>query len=366
MAYELVINRVMALCALEVASKQKDEQLKGKALVKLFHAQMEDIFKHRLAPMYSELEKKLKAYDLKRQGENERVAELEVDIFKEGADSDEYGSPVPAGSNSRPTERLVGRFQSRRFHFKTKSLKWDLRVRPSVTACAVERLDGIAKLWFAFEGVPADPASAQRPSGNEAVEFMNATNEMAAVALPLLRTAYAASLDAVTDRAASTIKPVDGHIQVSIADNNGLPFAKLVDAMFLKGASFADVRKGIYGEETAKGANEFVTFIQKASGRTPDDSSVEINTDLPGKAAVFCRFQDVTSATGKDTFVAGLANSASMISAEINSTKEWRRAENKPELLRSVSAARPISAVIANERAKILDRELPGAMLAPG
>lgn len=373
MAYELSINRVMALCAFDKTLDASERRIQGKELVKLFYEQMDDIFKHRLNKIYSKLEQAdaLKEFVLKAQGGNARVAEPEIDIFKEArgdaADIKGVSAHLLKNADAPTTNRLVGRFQSRRFHFRTKSMKWDLRIRPSITACAVERMDGIAKLWWAFEGVPANSGAAARPTENEAVEFIKATNAIGEVALPLLRKAYVASLEAVTHRSTSKLRPIDRHIRVSIADNNGLPFAKLVDALFLKGASFADVRKGRYDADAAKGAAELVTFIEKTSGRTPDDSSIEINTALPGMAAVYCKLDwPSTTADGKRTLVAGLANSASMISAEVPSTEEWRMAENKPEVLRSVSAARPVSAVLANEGAKILDRELPAGAATLG
>lgn len=375
MSYELTINRVMGLCAFEVSSSSNDKELKGKALARQFYEQMDDMFRHRLDEAYKAIEKEAKRLGAGLESfESKRRTELDVEIFRErksSADSEEEFTGPPAEEDDGPSNRLVGLFKSRRFEFKTTTMVWDLRVRPSLTACALQRPDGLAKLWWTFEGVPLDAGARKRPTEEHAVEFIEATSKLAHVALPVLRKAYRKALQGVSKRKNRHLKEVQDlteEIRVSLADNNGLPFARLVDAMHLKGASFKDILNGAYGTETAKGAHEVREFITATSGQAPDDDAIRLSAEIPGIAAVYSTMEK--SPAGKTdqkvTVVSGLASSVDMITGEIPSNEQWRRINNKPDLVRTISAARPLSAKLANEGALRLDRRVPEPATTPG
>ncbi len=373
MAYELTINRVMGLCAFEVSSSQHDKELKGKALAKQFYEQMDDIFKHRLDEAYAAIDTEAKVLKTGlKLFESKRRTELDVEIFRErksSADTEE--TPPSPRDEDVPSNRLVGLFKSRRFEFETKTMMWDLRVRPSVTACALQRPNGLAKLWWTFEGVPLDAGAQTRPTEKQAVEFIDTTNKLAHVAMPMLRKAYRKALEAVSKRKNRRLRFVpdlNEQIRVSLADNDGLPFARLVDAMFLKGASFRDIRNGDYGAETAEGAREVLKFIKDTSGQTPSDDAIQLSAEIPGIAAVYSKVErePANSTDQKVTVVSGLASSVDMIMSDIPSDEKWRRITNKPELLRTISAARPLSAKLANEGALELDRPVREPIAALG
>jgi len=382
MAYELTINRVMKLCAFEETVDRKVPRLRGKKLLTAFYVQMQDMFAHHLdasfKAMVDRAEGALEPVSFKG-----RQRELEVEIFEERGERQHRTEPQDSAeieivdergkrqiqtvslnpnegagtpTRRRRTDRLVGLFRSRRFRLKTERMIWDLRIRPSVTACALKGR-GYTKLWWTFDGVPADAASEHRPSERDSVDFIRATSALAEVALPKLRDAYR---DALEGDAASNaghkypeLKFVDRNVRVSLADNNGLPFAKLVDAMSLRGADFADVLAGKYDDDSQKGAQELLQFIEDTSGHIPDARAVVLTPGDPSSAAIYCTIEvKDKSADGKITHVvAGLANSIDLLSSGLADSEDLRSINNRPALLRSLSAARPVSAMLANNSA---------------
>jgi hypothetical protein len=358
MAYELTINRVMGLCSF--GSKHRDG-LTGRDLVLHFRKQMIAIYDHQLPEIYraitaAALREKIKIEDLEEEEGTKAYYDPNVSIFPESEDPIiSGGTPRTRLSELNGTERLVGLFKSKRFLIHLGDMIWETRVRASVTACALERPGGLAKLWWTFEGVPADSGAAKRPTEKDSVAFIEATKYLADDVMPLLRTAYAAGYENVMGEGPGQVNCDTGSIRVSLADNDSRPFAKLVDAMNLRRAKFTDVRDGHFGEEAAACAKELLKFIADVSKKEPDPNMIELETSQPGATAIY--YSTPVADDGLTTrVVVGLASSIDMLAPNPTGSIEWQRINKRPSLLRSVSAARPLSAKIANEQAMRLEQ----------
>lgn len=356
MAYELTINRVMGLCSFE--SQDERPELAGHDLVATFREQMAWIHEHQLDKLYQAIEKAARTRDvvfdfLPDEEGSKNFHDPDLTIFPESED------PIVSGATSRKkslalasSKRLVGLFKSRRYRMVLNGMTWETRVRPSMTACALERPRGVAKLWWTFEGVPADAAAKRRPTEEDSVRFIGVTRELADEGMPLLRKAYAEGFRASEKREPGEVNCDTRSIRVSLADNDSRPFAKLVDAMYLNKAKFRDVCDGKFGEDAAASAKELLKFIEDAGGETPDPDGIKLETSQPGATAIYYTIPIDTGRDGKKTcVVVGLASSVDMLSSNLTHSSEWLEISKRPSLLRSVSAARPLSAKLANEQA---------------
>ncbi|MFI5023232.1 MAG: hypothetical protein ACHQRJ_16500 [Alphaproteobacteria bacterium] len=358
MPYELTINRVMALCAAANLARPNEPIANGMLIAK-FRKQMSIMAGEKLENMYATVVAAAK--DNSDRIENAPAAALsdneekEIEVFVMPKDSPN----APKNLSHPPSEHIVGLFPSRMFTLDTGGLKWLLRVRPSVTACALERPDGLSKLWWSFEGIAADPQRDRRPSESEAVAFLAATSAMAEVSLLSLRDTYRYGLEGVTGGSKAALDLLPQRIKINLADNNGSPFAALIDAMNLRGASFSEAKDASkFDKEVVGGAEEVSQFVHHVTDRRAPDESIALNTDLPRMKAVIYKFQDEkASSDEKEIVLAGLARSAGM-RAGYEARGEFRRIEYEPRNLRTMSAARPLSARLAMKHALVLDSEL--------
>lgn len=262
-----------------------------------------------------------------------------------------------APTDTDSSEHFVGRFAPRIFSLKVDERKWWVRSRASVSACTLQRDDGMPKLSWSFEGVPQDAQSTQRPNEGDSVSFLKATNAMATAGIKPLRDAYAEALERVAEvRGGLDLRP--GLLRINLADNDTQQFAALVDAMSFDGHSYNDVMAGGAGTSALDGAGLVKSFVSKTAPAIPTGAPVSIEWTRRRDVGVFCRYQTRKRAKIGDLVLAGLTRSTKMMRNYESQPEETWRAEHEPAYLRHVSGARYLSAKLAMDQAVQFDNQL--------
>jgi hypothetical protein len=356
MAYVVTANRLMGICAFEPGTKNSKRELSPKTVVQQFNKQMEGITEHRLDEIFGAIESEIKQRDFRLLQLGPDEDDLDVSILQGSGKNvnskidNLFGAEPDVPPSERERDPIVGLFRSRHYHLKMPNMTWDLRIRPSVTACVLERADRISKLWWTFEGVPTD--ATQPPTKEASIDFAELTTELAQKALGPLRDAY---IDALGDEKRPR-RLTEVQLRVTLADNTDTEFSKLVDAMYFTAVSFKSAVDGKRGDEVKKGALEVLHYIRKAGGHEPE--TVRISSGGPGTAAVYSMpMLDSDPGSAKHYVVAGLASSVNMLTSNLPTGDEWIRKTNSPGAMRSMSAARRVSALVANQGARELDNK---------
>ena len=349
----------MGLCAFELSAQtaHAGERPDTVAVSMAFYRQLEAMYQHRLDPIYAAILERAAALDValvEQEPEQDELELLVVQDSEPSRDLEQLFAPPEGLSEPEPQfAPIVGLFRPRRFKMTAGSSTWDVRVRPSVTACVLENEGRLSKLWWTFEGVPAGVSTE-----DDSVQFVMITTKLAEAALPDLREAYTKALVEVTGRDFGPHRMTGNQLRVSLADNTDSSFSRLVDAMTFSSVPFVEA---VVAEGDAKlraGADEVANFITRTIGHAAEPSQIELKTGQGGLAAVFTMpVEEATSTPGAEKFViSGLASSIGMISNSRSLAPEWTKATTTPDLVRSISAARPLSARIANTGARQLDR----------
>ncbi len=360
MAYPLTVNRVMGLCAFEQsADRDASESLRDtKEVAKDFYRQMEEICRTQLEQIYGAIKRRAEGMQIRLADQEIDTDDLEVTIIQDnGQDRDFvqlFPTPKDQSNVEPPRDPIIGLFRSRRFVMTVGERAWDLRVRPSVTACVLERRDRLSKLWWTFEGVPVDASDA--PNEKDSVQFVEVTTRLAEDSLPDLRAAYTATLESVTGESHGAHRMSHSQLRVSFADNTDSRFSRLVDAMNLSGVTFKDAIAET-GTDLRAGADEVANFVAKTSGQAADPSEILLSTAHGGLAAIYTRpVLELDAPADKPKYIiSGLASSIGMISNSQSIDPAWTRITSTPDLVRSISAARPLSARIADIGARQLE-----------
>lgn len=343
MPYELSVNRVLSLCTVDNLN-YADCTDKKKSVVADFRRQLA-VMQKRLDSMYDQVVTAAEDVCHWSQGDSKQQPadpDQAVEVFVMPPDSDN----VPKGLEREPQEHIVGLFPDRMVTLKSEGMEWLVRMRPSVTACALQRPDGRAKLWWSFEGVPANPEQDHRPSEKEAATFLSCTNAMAVVGLERLQAAYRDGLVEAIGAQDAKLTVLPRRIRIMLSDNDGTPFAALVDAMNLSEVTFAEAKASDV-PEVAEGAREVTRFVKDVTGTAPKDETISLNTQLPQAKAVITTREIVDPKDGvPETIITGLARSAGMRAGYVPE-EPFRKIEYSRRNLRSISAARPLSAKLA-------------------
>lgn len=350
MANELIINRTMAMCH----PPARDASVPSADIQASFFKQMEEgshVLKDlkvyaMVAKIAAEHGYVVEPYD---HPVSEEFVESAIDIFRIPFDSPRLG-----GIRGAAQDHHVGLFESKKYRISKDGLSWILRARPSVTACALERPLGMAKLWWTFEGIPTNII--ERPVKNEeARRFVAVTDMMAAKAMPLLNKAYAEGLKSTNRANDADFGTHKERVSIKFADNDGRPFAALVDAMGLDGLRFDEVAKGLVDGRpelaisriAQQGASEVAVFLEQVLKAKPTPvPKLELNDEERGIKAVI----GTMSGAGDDQteiLTAGVARTPGMSGLRGVLTRNHDPVE-RVEYIRAISGARPLSATLAN------------------
>ncbi len=252
---------------------------------------------------------------------------------------------------------LVCAFPSLRVACNANGLRWILRARASVTACALQSMERHAKLWWTFEGVPEDTSPDNRPTEEHVAALISLTKVMEEAAMKSLHEAYRETFQAVTGANLPGFDRALDRIQIAMADTSEHEVAAFVDALYFKGKTVSEIRANEMASfaDSRAGLHEFEKFVEDVIPGVSEigDDCVEVTDGVPGSRGVFYRAYDVSMPR---TEIAGIARkTGSAVGSEFLPIEQQRQ-EKAENVLRVLSAARPISAWLANEEAQKIDK----------
>jgi hypothetical protein len=305
-------------------------------------------------------------------GSNERARQPEDDF---SAATDVFSMPPALGiaRKRRPGEpsHLVGLLPNDQLLITLDGMPWSIRVRASVTACALEVTDGFPKMWWTFEGVPAHPEKGHRLSQEDAERFLGFASRLEEQLLGHLETAYFDALGLVTGQTVKG-KLTPDRLRIRFADNNDQATSALINALRFRNVTTEEIRNGADSLRTAaQGMLEFERFVcgtnaQVAPEIDPDEATAEVR--VRGVEAVMAcrdvheRFEDSEKSL---LSIAGVAQNPGSRSAydHLTPVKALRLRQNTEKRIRESSPSRRLSAQLAGYAALTLDdrRRFPTA-----
>ncbi len=261
----------------------------------------------------------------------------------------------PTSMRDDDSDHLVGLLPSNRMECELDGMKWVLRTRASVTACALERNNGLTKLWWTFEGIPADPDPDRRPTEAEVARLLNLTQDMEREAMPRLRDAYRHALLEVLKLDRGSLRLGTERLRVAMTENEERPVAALLDALYFEERTPSEIMKPSNPNLAIarEGMTEFARFVRDVSERRAriTNETVSVESEIPGIKGVVCRLEEEDG----DTLLAGFARRAGARAGYRLLPNEQKREEKKEENIRATSAARPLSAMLATREAHALE-----------
>jgi hypothetical protein len=344
MPFELTINRVGAFCGATNGSGQVERR----AIEGLFRARLADVAGGGWYPKAIEsiIAKAPKYRDLGP----DPAPDLESQLIRIRS------AMVP---KSEADWTLIGTLPGLRFECTTtskatgKSRAWITLARASVTGCALQTGRRHTKLWWTFEGVPADDDPRNRPSGDDVSIFIGQTDAMAdAAILPLYEAVKEAFTKVQTiDLSDFALRP--NRIRVRMSDTNDLSVEALLDAVYYQHYNISDVRDAPGLSNARKGLLLFEKFVRDVTHRPIQlaDRSLEIEGRFDGFKGIIYR-----TVIDHNTIVAGFGHQSGSVSGlEHAVAPEKRKLEKQENVLRAMSPSRPISAMLADEQAAALE-----------
>jgi len=353
LSFDLTINRVGALAGSAIKTLEGGRRLCDEKIIRTFRAQAQDLFTRK---PYEEAEQTLLNIIEEQTRPGHPVKFLEGGTARDGGLEPIQVTTMPIDPDDAPRvaagiqPAIVALFPARRVRCIVDDMPWIVRTRASVTACALQQQDGLAKVWWTFEGVP-DSGPTIRPSEKQVTAFLQLTETMADGAIPKLREAFRLSLAAFGQVA--EFDPEKDAIRISMTDTDAQPVGALFDALYFKNCHLSDIRKDESNPDALQGLHAFEDFVGTIASveRPIDEGKVTTNDSSPGARAIL--FTDDTSPL---VTVAGFARHAGP-SIEFGFLSPKQQREEKAEAyLRATSAARPISARIAGEQAGVLEK----------
>lgn len=258
------------------------------------------------------------------------------------------------GKNEAPAP-FVALFPSRRLSTEVGGIPWIVRARATVTACALQPSGGYTKLWWTFEGIPKDPDPDRRATDCQAAALIAMTKRMEAEAIPLLHKAYRDTLPARAARNGDF--PLhEERIHVSMSDNDSREVGALIDALAVGKLQPTEIRSARTASlAPAKAAMiEFDHFVEQVTDleAAPPNDAVKVADDAPGIRGIVFRHEDAR----RGPVLAGIARRLGARTGYSLLSRDLKRNAKAEPYLRAISAARPLSARLANKEARAIDR----------
>jgi hypothetical protein len=253
-------------------------------------------------------------------------------------------------------EALVARMRSERIEVQVADVKWIIRTRASVTSCALEGNKRPTKLWWTFEGIPANADPDHRPNEEQVAALLSITGRMEKAARAGLKDAYEGSLFSMLS-AKGKLLPHRERLSITLTECVDQEVDSLLDAMYFDAADVSEIKNSNVDElgKARVGMEFFERFVRSVAGSQArvQNTSVSIAEGIPKVKAVLWRGHSQS-----DSLVVGFAR---RVGANIGLgilTADERRKELTEERVRLQSAARPLSALLASKEAGALDSRL--------
>jgi hypothetical protein len=231
---------------------------------------------------------------------------------------------------------------------------WILRTRAHITSCALQGNTRPTKLWWTFEGIPADNDPDRRPSDDAVSALLSLTAQIEQAVRGGLVAAFTDSLKSVTDPKLKVTRWPE-RLSITLAECPDDAVDALLDAMYFDSRAPSEIMKSHDKElkEARDGMKSFENFIRNVVGERArvDDKSVSVVDELPKVKGILWHRTHPRS-----QLVAGVARRAgAKIGLDFLSAAERRR-QLSEERVRLRSAARPLSAYLADSEAVALER----------
>lgn len=357
MIFDIAISRAASFARAEFASGAGVKPLKGDALQTAFQGMAESISTHpSLTKANAAIWQRVRGLDPRAEKRScpssSRGGVGALAVLKIAGDFSATGDELGK------SEALVALMPSEIMEMTLAGTHWILRTRASVTSCALEGNVRPTKLWWSFEGIPADTNLDRRPTEDDVKALLDFTAKLERAGRNGLRTAYQETLPAaVNAKGKAKLRPRAERLNITLTECTNDEVDSLLDAMYLDEQGVADIRgsEDEELEEARLGMSEFEKFVHCVAGSKVRiaDSSVTLATEIPRVKGLLWQGREA-----RNTLVVGFAR---RVGAKVGLgllTPDERRAELTEERIRFRSAARPLSALLANKHAGAIDKTL--------
>jgi hypothetical protein len=353
--FDLTINRIGALAGASIRTTDESGRMCDNKIIGTFRDQAHKLQKN---PIYNTAYDDLLSVLSRDSGAPEPLRFLQGPFARGGGPEEIEVTTMPLDPNEAAyTDRsgqppIVALFPSRRIACEVEGMPWVIRTRASITACALQQSEGLAKLWWTFEGVPRPSDPETRPSEKQAAAFLMVTQRMAEAAVPPLRTAFRESLHQAAEVPIGEFDTRSEGIRISMADTTDQPVGALFDALYFADRPLSDIRAGRKELRDAHaGLRLFETFVFDVTRLPVDDSKISTTDRTPGANGILFTEHNRPVLT-----VAGLARRAGPSIDPDFLTSGQRKRQKEETYVRATSAARPITARLASEQAIVLEQ----------
>lgn len=353
MAYDLVISRLGALAGLSVKGQRRNVPMGFEDLKQAFAEHLQVIVDSDADRANDIIIKALRKIDAKAH----KLPDNPVSMEPNGITV----SRMPVGRKSDTlsgNDPLVGTLPWQRAACDVAGMKWILRSRASVTACALQPGARRTKLWWSFECIPAVPDPKKRPNKRHISAVVKLSEKICKVTMPLLRDAYRKALSRSTP-AADEFQFSGESIRISLADNDTTAVAALFDAVCLEGRGVSDIESstGVRLKEARSGLAELKGFVGDVVGDAEalTDRSLEVvdpEPRFPLISGILCH-QNGTHTRNRT--LAGFARRLGVRNGYLLLPPQQQRVYLEEASIRSASAARRLSAMLAGREASKFD-----------
>jgi len=250
------------------------------------------------------------------------------------------------------SEALVARMPSERIEVTVGNARWILRTRAHVTSCALEGNRRPTKLWWTFEGIPYDTDPHSRPNADAVGALMKLAADMEDRVREPLKDAFENSLKELTNPRAR-VDSSDHRLHITLSETADDNVDALLDALYFDDKTPSAIRSSKDFQAARKGMTLFEDFIHRIAGQGAeiDDDSIRLAEGIPKVKGILWHH------TYRDChMVAGFARRAGAKIGLQFMTEDERRDQLSEMELRMRSAARPLSAFLANSEAIAIEQ----------
>lgn len=353
MKFDLAISRVATFAHADFKSSPPNP-LKGDELYAAFRDVAERIAAH---PQFLQANDSIRAIAAR--------ADQRANLLPAGSPESEDGiaelavlNPASEFGDARTelagTEPFIARMESERLKICLAGMTWILRTRASITSCALEGNVRPTKLWWTFEGIPQTDDPLQRPDSAQLAALLGVVRDMEAGARTGLLDAYKDVFrKSVSPR--GSLESENKRLSITMAECVDREVDALFDAMYFDSRSFSELRHAESEELSLprQGAQGFESFIHEIAGYDGkiDEGSIRLTHALPKVRGILWHHSD-----SNQHVVAGFARRVGRRAGFGLLNREELKQEMAEDRVRRVSAARPLSALVANTRTAELDR----------
>jgi len=357
MNFDFAISRIATFARPDFCKSVsiEDYTLSGSSLFKKFHEQAQHIAANNLFKNANDAAWEIaRGFDSKatrkkctKPDSPDGIGELAILNLAE-----EFGG---ASTEVQGSDTLVARMPSERIQLAVGGVDWILRTRAHFTSCALEGNKRPTKLWWTYEGIPADNDPNARPHREAVSALLTVANKMEDAVRDGLTEAFEESFVTVTAGGTKgKVSPDKNRLNITITEGLDDGVDALLDALYFDDKTPSKIVQSDL-ELARRGLDTFEWFVHRVAGTDAkiDDASVSLAEGIPKVKGILWHRTDKSS-----HLVAGFARKAGARIGLRFMSDEERREELVEQQVRMRSAARPWSALLANNEAIKFEQSL--------